>query len=77
MHVDGVLHRLEQQHVDAALDQPFGLLLIGIGQLIESDAAGDGNGLGRRPHRAGDEARLIRSAERVGFCDARVAPRRD
>ena len=64
--VERVLHGLQQQQVDAAFDQSLGLLLVGVRELVEGDAAGDGNGLGRRPHRARHETRPLRRGGGVG-----------
>ncbi len=64
--VERVLHGLQQKQIDAALDEALGLLLVGIRELVESDAAGDRDGLGRRPHRARHEAGPLGGAGGVG-----------
>ena len=74
--VDRVLHGLQQQQVDAALDQPLGLLLVGVRELVESDAAGDRNGLGRRAHRARNKARPLGRAERRRLAARAIEPAR-
>ena len=61
--VAGVLRGFEQQDVGAALDQSFRLVVVVLAQLVEGDAAGDRDGLRRRPHRARDESRLVRGRE--------------
>ena len=53
--VQRILAGFQQQHIGAALQQPRRLLMVGFGQFVESDAAGNGDGLGGRPHRAGHE----------------------
>ena len=66
--IERVEHRLDQQHVGAAFDQPARLLGIGLRQLVEADVAEAGvvdvgRDRGRAvggPQRAGDEARLVR-----------------
>ena len=63
LHVARVLAGLEQQEVRAALHQRAGLLVVGLPQLVESDAAGDRDGLGGGAHGAGDEARPSRAVE--------------
>ena len=65
--VERVVDGFEQQDVGAAFDQAFGLQLVAVAHLIERDAAGDRDALGRRPHRARDEARLVRGAEASGL----------
>ncbi len=50
-----VLARFEQQHVDAAFDQPQRLLGVAGGHLIERDVAERGQ-LARRPHRTRNKA---------------------
>ena len=59
--VQGVLSGFQQQQVGAALHQPQRLLPIGGGQFVKSNAAGNGDGFGGRPHRPGHETRLFRS----------------
>ncbi len=66
LHVERVDVGLGQQQVDAALEQRLGLRAVGRDQLVERDRAEagvvdvgrQGRGLGGRPDRAGDEARL-------------------
>ena len=66
--VQRVEHRLDQQQVHAAVDQPARLLLVGLHQLVEGDAAEarvvhvgrDGRRAVGRPHGAGDPARPVR-----------------
>ena len=57
LHVARVLRRFEEEQVGAALQQPDRLRPVGGDQLVEGDAAGDGDGLRRRPHRPRDEPR--------------------
>ncbi len=65
--VERVVDGFQQQDVGAALDQALGLHLVAVAHLIERDTAGDRDALGRRPHRAGDEAWLFRGAEAGGL----------
>ncbi len=65
--VQRVVDGFEQQYVGAAFDQSFGLNLVAVAHLIERDAAGYRDALGRRAHRAGHEARLIGGAESRRF----------
>ena len=65
--VQRVVDGFEQQDVGAAFDQAFGLHLVAVAHLIERDAAGDRDALGRRAHRSRHEARLVRGAEASGF----------
>ena len=63
-HFEDVLAGLDQQQIDAALDQRDGLLAVQLGKLLVGDVAergvvGGGQHAGR-PHRAGDEARPLR-----------------
>ena len=57
--VQGVLLRLEEEDVDAALEETARLLGVGSAHLIEGHPPGDGDGLRARPHRARDEARVV------------------
>ena len=82
--VQRVEHRLDQDDVGAALDQPAHLLRVGLAQLVEVDVAEAGIvDVGRdrrravgRPDGAGDEARLVRRLRgpRVGRARARASP---
>ncbi len=65
--VQRVVDGFEQQDVGAAFDQSFGLNLVAVAHLIEGDAAGDRDALGRRAHRARHEARFVGGAESRGF----------
>jgi hypothetical protein len=64
---------LDQEQVDATLEQPLGLLAVGVAQLVEGDVArarvvdvgADAGGLWRRAERAGDEARRLRRGHGV------------
>ena len=69
LEVERVLRGLQQQQVHAAAQQPFDLFGVCPPQLGEGDAAGDRQGFGRGPQRAGHEARLARS----GVCPRRGA----
>ncbi len=65
--VQRVVDGFEQQDVGAAFDQTFGLHAVAVAHLIERDAAGDRDALGRRAHRTRHESRLVRGAESGGF----------
>ena len=64
--VQGVLPRLQQQNVNAALDQPGGLDVVAVHQFVEGHAASDRDGLCRRPHGACDKPRLFSRGSGVG-----------
>src|SRR6266851_4301764 len=61
-----VLTGFDEEEVDAALEQAFGLDVVGFAKLLEGDTAGDGDGLGGGAHGAGDKARLGGRGEFVG-----------
>ena len=73
--VQGVEHRLDQDEVDAAVEQAVDLLAIDALHLVEGDGAiagivdvgRDRQGLVGRAERAGDEARLARVLRRRGI----------
>jgi hypothetical protein len=48
-------HRLQQEEVDASLEQPLGLLPVGLLRLLEPDVPDRGQGLADRADRAGHE----------------------
>ena len=60
------LPRLQQQHVHSTLNQPGGLDVIAVNQLIEGDAASYGDGLCRGTHGTGDEPGFFRSCCAAG-----------
>src|SRR5216683_5088933 len=64
--VAGVLTGFDEEDVDAALEQAFGLDVVGFAKLLEGDTAGDGDGLGGGAHGTGDKARLGGRGEFVG-----------
>ena len=57
--------RLDEEQVDAALEQPGGLLLVGVAQLGVGDLP-QGGELGARAHAAGHPAGPVRGGELVG-----------
>ena len=59
LHVAGVLRGLEEEVVGAAFVQAARLGFVVLDELLEGDATCDGDRLGRRPHRARDEPRLV------------------
>ena len=63
--VQGVLPCFQQQHIHAAFNEPGSLNVIAVGQFLESDAAGHGDGLGGRPHGTRHEAGLVRRCRAV------------
>ena len=65
LQVQGVLRRLEEQGVDAAVDQGLGLDGVGRRHLVEGDIAGDGDRPRPRSHGADGEARLRGRRARV------------
>ena len=58
-----VLAGLDQQQVDSAFHQPFGLHVVSLTQLFECHPASNRNRFGRRPHRTGHKPRLPGSSE--------------
>jgi hypothetical protein len=64
--VERVLHGLQQKQIDTALNEALGLLLVGVRELVESDAAGDRDSFGSRSHRARHEARPLGGTGGVG-----------
>ena len=64
LHVPRVLAGLEEEVVGSAFDQAECLLAERVDQLRERDSTGDGDGLGRRPHRARDESHPAVAVER-------------
>ena len=68
--VEGVEDRLDQQQVGAAVDQPAGLLEVGVDQLDVGDVAS-----GRVVDVGGDGGRAVGGTERAGDV-ARIRSRR-
>ena len=64
LEVERVLRGLQEKQVHAAVQQPFDLFGVCLPQLGEGDAAGDRQGFGCGPQRAGHEARLVRGGVR-------------
>ena len=64
--VHGILARLQQKDIGAPFHQARRLLMIRCGKLVESDSAGDGDGLGGGAHGARHEPRLVGSAGGFG-----------
>ena len=62
--VERVLRGLQQEQVHAAAQQPLDLFGVRLPQSGEGHAAGDRQRFGRRSHRAGHEARLVRRGVR-------------
>ena len=64
LHLQQILARLEQQQIDAALDEVARLLAVELGEFVEGDLRerriGRRDEHARRAHRAGDEARPLR-----------------
>ncbi len=72
-----VVHRLDDQKVDAAFQQAVGELLVGVAKVVEGDLA-EGGELGPRPHRPCDEpgGGGGRVAVRGLACDPRACNRK-
>ena len=71
--IERVENGFHQQHVRAAFDQRFGLLVIGLAEFFKTGVAcarvvhirADAGGFGRRAERADDKARFVRRGELV------------